>query len=1263
MNEVDSVQEITSDRWDISQFYSQDIHDLNKSMSKWCGILDNVYSFDHRFFNLSPREASNMDPQQRVLLEVAWQCIEDSGIPLHSLQRQTTSVYAGVMTVDHRQEVVSPELETDSYSCLGNYECMLANRISYTLDLRGASVSINAACASSLVAVHEAKRALQLHECNYALAACVNLNLHPWKYISFSKSRMLSPDGRCKTFDKDANGYVPGDGAGVLILQRLEDAVMEGNHIYGIIKGSAYNHGGKSASITAPRMEAQRDVIIAAYQDAGISPDTVTYVEAHGTGTSLGDPVEVEALTQAFRHFTSATQFCRIGSVKTNIGHLESAAGMAGIIKVIMMMQHGKVPGNLHFKEPNPIIEFEQTPFIVASCLTEWTSQKEGIPLRAGVSSFGFGGVNSHILLEQYVNRDGESMRSGSAHNAPLFVLSAKNPQQLRELIASWKKFSFTGQFKSLPFNDICKSLLTGRSSFPYRYAVTAASKEHLSDLLHAQTGVHQTKDEPNWFLRIGHISFKSYEDMARYVHAFPQIKITIDTVFEAAALETDELKALYEAFYRETWEGRFRSLYLFIAGYAINMCLLEAGLSPLCITGEQSGVWTALAVSGIVRPADVCTVLTGRCDVKSISFTRPTIRFYDSLNHVIMQPWLINESYVRSLFGVVYHANHSFFSTEDFHKIITFPLLKDHNGVAYYVKKAQSLINSQHTFKKYIEEWSAETQKITKLNLVELLLNERFIESFAELNTSDKSIVLTAIASSLRKLNRKWDLNEKHVQEQRFCELLDLLEDEVLPKEAFIQLVVNPEADFAGAAKLMNERQYRVRSDKSYKLLRELSHKLVEIKNPQDWIKKLADTTTADRFDPAQPDKLEVGVCNPSSPDAVKLTFREEAETELWNVLRLLWLKGTDFHWDKWFPSGTFQRVSLPTTRFESVPLRLHKAKSNDHRCIHNSMLVYSGDSRPRQTLHPMLGYNQSTLDEHRYQTLFTGTEFFLNDHVVGGNRTLPGVAYMEMAFAAAHFAGIEKISRICDVVWSSPLALEDEPKEVSITLSKASEGIQFYVWTGFGTINKVLHGQGTINGNPYSPVSNHKPTYAAPLDICAAKKRCTDDIKEVYGILEQMNLSYGPSFQVIREYSYGDTEAISRLELPAICRKDALFYNLHPSMLDGALQTAILLNGKLTESADYLPYSAGRVTILDQIPYSGFVYVKQTDKRQGSVHYQIQLLNDLGQPCIEMKDFSVRQVQRKPHNSGDHLKRLLDKLEAGEIEPDEVKTYVEGL
>ncbi len=294
------IKEIDEKRWDTKQYYSS-LMEADKSISKWCGRVERMEYFDNHFFKISPREAVVMDPHQRQLLEIAWQCIEDAGLNIKQLQRGKTAVYMNASHNDYGLRAYAVDKDVDSYTNLGNYQCISANRISYAFGLTGQSLSVEAACAASLVAVNEAVRVLKSGECDYVLVGSANYILHQGRYISYSKARMLSPEGQCKTFDANADGYVPGEGAGVLLLQRLEDAVAQRNHIHAVIKAVKASHIGEHISITAPKVSEQKKLILSAFSEAGFTPETVSYVEAHGTGTPLGDPIEVEGLTRAFR--------------------------------------------------------------------------------------------------------------------------------------------------------------------------------------------------------------------------------------------------------------------------------------------------------------------------------------------------------------------------------------------------------------------------------------------------------------------------------------------------------------------------------------------------------------------------------------------------------------------------------------------------------------------------------------------------------------------------------------------------------------------------------------------------------------------------------------------------------------------------------------------------------------------------------------------------------------------------------------------------
>lgn len=467
---VNSIREIPRDRWDYEVYTQQ-------TANKWGGFLEGIADFDAGFFEISPREACHMDPQQRVLLEVAWHCVEQSGVAPALLRSQRTGVYMGAMAMDYLQTATAPGVAVDGFACLGSYSCILSNRISHALGLSGPSVTIDTACSSSLVALHLARQALLVGDCDLAFVGGVSLNHHPWKHLCFSQARMLSPTGQCRTFDANADGYVPGEGCGVLLLQPLEQAIAANNRILGIIKGSAVNHSAVGESITAPSVERQTALLQTAYRTTGVSPATVTYIEAHGTGTSLGDPIEMEALTRAFAPHAPRPGYCKVGSVKTNIGHLEAAAGIAGVVKVLLMMQAKTIPPSLNLAMPNPLIDFTASPFIPAVDLAPWTAAADELPLRAGVSSFGFGGSNAHVVLEAppAIRVAPAVLNTDQPPVALPFLLSAKSARSLEQLVMLWR-VSGERLFQEFDLKDICANLARGRESFPWRFGVIVSS-------------------------------------------------------------------------------------------------------------------------------------------------------------------------------------------------------------------------------------------------------------------------------------------------------------------------------------------------------------------------------------------------------------------------------------------------------------------------------------------------------------------------------------------------------------------------------------------------------------------------------------------------------------------------------------------------------------------------------------------------------------------------------------------------------------------
>nr|ASA76643.1 polyketide synthase [Pyxidicoccus sp. MCy9557] len=475
----DSVTLVPKERWDGEAFYDADPRRPGRSTCKWGGFLTDADVFDREFFGISPREALLMDPQQRLFLQEAWKALEDAGYSDTALSERACGVYVGYGSSDYRLAMRERGMEPEGYAMGGTSSAILAARISYFLNLRGPSLSVDTACSASLVAIHLACESLWSGTIRMALAGGVCVYTTPDTHVLSSKMNMLSVDGRCKTFDDSANGFVPAEGVGVVVLKPLEDALADGDSIHAVLKATGINQDGRTNGITAPSAPSQQALETSVYTRFGIDPSTLGYVEAHGTGTKLGDPIEIQALTGAFSRFTDRKQFCAIGSVKTNIGHTIAAAGVAGVIKAALCMKHRRIPPSLHFKKPNRHIDFARTPFFVPTEARDWPTE-DGRPRRAAVSSFGFSGTNAHLVLEEAPAR--EEGRSRPAH---LALFSAKSEAGLRRVLERFLAWLPQGASER-SLEDITYTLQVGRSHFPVRCGFVARNADELASMLRA---------------------------------------------------------------------------------------------------------------------------------------------------------------------------------------------------------------------------------------------------------------------------------------------------------------------------------------------------------------------------------------------------------------------------------------------------------------------------------------------------------------------------------------------------------------------------------------------------------------------------------------------------------------------------------------------------------------------------------------------------------------------------------------------------------
>jgi len=519
----DAVTEVPRERWNADAFYDADPSAAGKMTTRSGAFIRGADQFDPQFFGIAPREAQSMDPQQRILLEVAWEALENANIAPASLYGSATGVFVGITCFDHAIRMSQSAANFDSYAGTGSALNMAPGRLSYVLGLTGPSMAIDTACSSSLVGLHLACQSLRQRESEMALVGGVHLILSPEVMVSFSQARMLAADGRSKTFDASADGYSRGEGCGVVVLKRLADAVASRDTILGVIRGSAINQDGPSGGLTVPNGASQQQVIRRALDAAGVAPAAVSYVEAHGTGTSLGDPIEVEALAQVYGQGRAPGEPLLVGSVKTNIGHLEPAAGMAGLIKILLAFKHGELPRHLHFRNPNPHIPWKDVPVKVASDAVAWP--RDGRARIAGLSAFGFSGTNGHVIVEEppvgevrlkpdttydEVTHDGGRAAGGSLH---LLALSAKSDVALKALAARYASMLARGADADLA--AICYTAGTGRTHFPHRLAVIAATIDEVSGALEAFVA-----GEPSPALRSGKASNAEYRRDAAAVKA-----------------------------------------------------------------------------------------------------------------------------------------------------------------------------------------------------------------------------------------------------------------------------------------------------------------------------------------------------------------------------------------------------------------------------------------------------------------------------------------------------------------------------------------------------------------------------------------------------------------------------------------------------------------------------------------------------------------------------------------------------------------------
>ncbi len=1184
----DAIGDVPKDRWDADRMTDLNPEAPGKMTSRKGGFLRGpLDQFDAAFFGISPREARSLDPQQRLLLETTYEALEDAGIPLAQVEKTATGVFVGIAGSDCLMLFARNRDAIDAYFGTGTTHSTAAGRLSYTFGFQGPAISVDTACSSGLVAIHLACQSLKSGECDMAVAAGVNLVIAPEVCINFSKAKMLSPDGHCKSFDASANGYVRGEGIGALLLKPLSKAQADGNRILAVIRGSAINQDGRSGGLTVPSGPAQEAVLRQAMHAAGVTADDVDYLEAHGTGTPLGDPIELGAIGAVYR--SRQGEPLTVCSVKANIGHLETASGIAGLIKVIQAFRHETIPPQLHFQTPNSKVDWSQLPISIPGAARPWPTGPR--PRIAGVSAFGFSGTNAHLIVEEppapVIATAPASPPAELKRPLQLLPLSAKSESALKSLAKSYR--ARLEGCSDDEFANICHTAATGRTHFAYRLAVAGANAaDAIRRLDRYQSGesdplVHTgyIGDEPQLaFLFTGQGS--QYADMGKML-------FETQPTFRRALEQCDELlrphlsEPLLSVLFADPSNGllnqtAFTQPALFSLEYALCQMWNSWGIRPRVMLGHSVGEYAAACAAGVLSLEDALTLIATRARlIQSLPAGGGML--------AVMAP----EDQVRP-FVDQHQPSISFAAINGPRQVVLsgpIPLLDRLEGELAGIGAASKRLTVSHAFHSSLMEPILNEFRAIAANMPFAAPQIPIIS-----NVTAQTVTSQTLGTELRTADYWCTHLRQAVQFVRSVQ-------ELAKSPCDVLLEVGPQPTLLGMAK-------QSLSGDKHLLLASLKPRTSEWETVLSALSQLyvrgADIDWAG-FD--------------------RDYRREQVTVPHYHFQR-------QRHWPEWL---TAEHIS---TNLMAKPAGQEAAASSNGApmAVNQPTPLLAAPVAVSAAMsaleHPFLGGRLQLAGDHlAYQAeLSAEAPSYLADHSVFGRPLFPGTGYMETALAAGH-----------QLPGTQPVIVEDLDLLQGLPLPKGAKVTVQIVLDGTGSERRLQFFSRAAKaeaGDPWqmqatATIRRAELPAVSATNLEAIRQRCGKnyDMPKFYADFLKAGLQYGPCFQGVTQLRGGSAEAIGDLRLPAQLASDAALYYLHPALLDAALQViAAAVDGT---SATYLPVGLETLRFYHRLPAQAVCHVRLRDPDAADAAFllaDIKVMDSTGHALAVLQGLKLKRV-----------------------------------